>query len=115
MTFKWRDYRDHNKTKLMTLDIGEFMRRFLLHILPDRYDKIRYYKLLSNRHRGTKLGRCQQILEVTKEETPASGDRLCWEELLFELCGWDVRKCPKCQKGQMVRIESLGRPVDVPP
>ena len=91
------------------------MRRFLLHILPDRYYKIRYYGLLSNRHRGAKLNRCQEILDVTKEETPARGDRLSWEELLLELCGLDVRKCPKCQVGQMVGIESLRRPVDVPP
>jgi hypothetical protein len=115
VTFKWRDYRDHNKTKLMTLDMGEFMRRFLLHILPDRYYKIRYYGLLSNRHRGTKLSRCQEILEVAKEETSFSDDHLSWEELLLELCGWDVRKCPKCQLGQMVRMESWRRPVDVPP
>jgi len=115
VTFKWRDYRDHNQTKLMTLDIGEFMRRFLLHILPDRYYKIRYYGLLSNRHRGTKLSRCQKILEVTKEQTPSSGDHLSWQELLLELCGLDVRKCPKCQLGQMVRIELLRRAGDVPP
>jgi hypothetical protein len=115
VTFKWRDYRDHNKTKLMTLDIGEFMRRFLLHILPDRYYKIRYYGLLSNRHRGAKLSRCQEILEVTKEPTPSSGDHLSWQELLLELCGLDVRKCPKCQVGQMVRIELLRRAADVPP
>ena len=48
VTFKWRDYRDHNKTKLMTLDVSEFMRRFLLHILPARYYKILMFRTLLN-------------------------------------------------------------------
>lgn len=91
------------------------MRRFLLHILPYRFYKIRYYGLLSNRHRKAKLCRCQEILEVTKEATPSKSERQCWQELLLELCGLDVRKCPKCQVGQMVRSEMLRCPVGVPP
>lgn len=115
VTFKWRDYRDHNKTKLMTLDIFEFIRRFLMHILPYRYYKIRYYGLFSNRYRKEKLSHCQQILEVKQEDTSSKSKGLSWEDLLFELCGLDVRKCPKCQVGQMVRVELLHRPLDVPP
>lgn len=115
VTFRWRDYRDHNKTKRMTLDVFEFMRRFLLHILPYRYYKIRYYGLLANRHRRAKLIRCQEILELSKQNTPSRSERLRWEDLLLELCGLDVRKCPKCQEGQMVRNELLRRSAGVPP
>ncbi|MBU0486319.1 MAG: IS91 family transposase [Bacteroidetes bacterium] len=112
VTFKWRDYRDGSKTKLMTLDVFEFMRRFLLHILPYRYYKIRYYGLFSNRYRKAKLSCCQQILEVIQDEFP---ERLCWEDLLLELCGLDVRKCPHCQIGRMVRKELWCRSSGVPP
>jgi hypothetical protein len=104
VTFKWRDNRDHNKTKLMTLDVFEFIRRFLLHILPARFYKIRYYGLLSNRYRQAKLELCQDILEVAGNETAVLASISAWEDLLLDLCGIDVRKCPKCQIGQMVRV-----------
>jgi Putative transposase. len=48
VTFKWRDYKDGNKLKIMTLSANEFIRRFLIHILPDRFTKIRHYGLLGN-------------------------------------------------------------------
>lgn len=115
VTFKWRDYRDHHKTKLMTLDVFEFIRRLLLHILPSRYYKIRYYGLFSNRHRQAKLCRCQEILKVAMDEIPSRSERLSWEELLLELCGLDVRRCPKCQKGQMVYVRLLCRSLTAPP
>jgi hypothetical protein len=115
VTFKWRDYRDGNKTRLMTLDVFEFMRRFLLHILPVRYYKIRYYGLLSNRSRGARLSRCHEILQVSQQAASVKSERLCWEDLLFELCGLDVRKCPKCQTGRMVRKQLLSRSTGVPP
>ena len=63
VTFKWRDYRDSNKNKLMTVDVFEFMRRFLLHILPKGYFKIRYYGLLARRNRRTDLELCQRLLK----------------------------------------------------
>ena len=60
VTFKWKDYRD-GKIKVMTITADEFIRRFLMHILPAGFMKIRYYGLLSNRNRGTKLKRCQRL------------------------------------------------------
>ena len=50
--FRWKDYRQGSRQKTMTLDADEFIRRFLLHVLPDRFQRIRYYGLLGNRHRG---------------------------------------------------------------
>lgn len=58
VTFKWRDYKDNNKNKAMTLDAFEFIRRFLLHILPRSFVKIRHYGTLSNRNRKAKLKKC---------------------------------------------------------
>jgi len=98
--FKWRDYSDSNKNKIMALDVNEFIRRFLLHVLPDRYVKIRHYGLYGNRNRKLLLDRCRKILGVeslNRDKTVQS-----WEEILLSLCGFDVRKCPFCEKGKMV-------------
>ena len=62
VTFKWRDYKDgRHQTKLMTLAAPEFIRRFLLHVLPERFVKIRYYGMLSNRTRRMKVGLCRRL------------------------------------------------------
>jgi len=59
--FRWKDYRNGNRLGTMTLSADEFMRRFLLHILPEGFQRIRYYGFLSNRHREQRLARCPQI------------------------------------------------------
>ena len=61
VTFKWRDYKDNNKCKLMTISADEFIRRFLIHILPSGFMKIRHYGLLGNRNKTTKLKLCKQL------------------------------------------------------
>ncbi|SHI29243.1 IS91 family transposase [Desulfosporosinus lacus] len=61
VSFAWRDYKDGNKSKVMTLDAAEFCRRFLLHVLPNRFIKIRHYGLLSSRNIKTKLFRCFRL------------------------------------------------------
>jgi hypothetical protein len=62
VTFKYRDYKDKSKTKEMTVTAEEFIRRFLLHILPDGFVKIRYYGLLSSRNKKSKLNKCRDAL-----------------------------------------------------
>ncbi len=115
VTFRWRDYRDGNKTKLMTLDAFEFIRRFLLHILPKGFFKIRYYGILASRNHQTKLQRCKQILDVDSSQDQDTNHSQSWEDLLFELTGIDPRICPKCKKGRMIRKEILARPIHAPP
>ena len=115
VTFKWRDYRDNNETKLMTLDALEFIRRFLLHILPDRFYKIRYYGILSNRNHQTKLALCKKLLEVAINWAEELKVSVGWEELLLELTGIDVRQCPQCQQGRMVRKQVMIRCSHAPP
>lgn len=99
--FKWRDYRD-GKDKVMSLAVLEFIRRFLLHVLPKRFYKIRYYGLLSSRHRQTKLVRCQEILGVARQPEAAPALPKSWEDFVFELTGKDPHLCPKCGKGRLV-------------
>jgi len=61
ISFRWKDYRHHGKPKIMTLDADEFIRRFLLHTLPDGFHRIRHYGFLSNGHRATKLTICRKL------------------------------------------------------
>ena len=61
--FRYRDYRDDSRTKQMTLSAEEFLRRFLLHVLPKRFVRIRHYGLLASRNVTTRLARCRQLLE----------------------------------------------------
>ncbi|HET7886311.1 MAG TPA: IS91 family transposase [Bradyrhizobium sp.] len=70
VSFRWRDYRHHNKKKVMTLAADEFIRRFLLHALPDGFHRIRHYGFLANRGRAEKLAQCRALLAVTAAVAP---------------------------------------------
>ena len=96
--FKWRDYKDNNKMKEMTISIQEFIRRFLLHILPPHFMKIRYYGILGNRNKKKKLLKCQ-ILTRTKIYIKKQLPTL---ELLKQTLGKDFNLCPHCKKGHML-------------
>ena len=109
VTFKYRDYKDGNKNKLMTIQAHEFIRRFLLHILPDNFVKIRHYGILSNRNRRAKLKRCKEILGISARETK---QKQSWQELLIELTGKDPRKCPCCGVGKMITKEIISQYLD---
>lgn len=112
VTFKWRDYKDNNKEKLMTINAEEFIRRFLMHVLPHRFVKIRHYGILSNKNRSTKLKKCKLILKVSvqKEEL-----KLTFSELLLKLTGIDITVCPCCNKGKMIYKDKLVPKIYTPP
>ena len=99
VTFKWRDYKDNNKMKEMTITIEEFIRRFLIHILPPKFMKIRYYGILGNRNKKKKLLKCK-ILTRTKVEE--NNKKLPILELLKKTLGKDFNLCPQCKKGHML-------------
>ena len=98
VTFKWRDYKDNNKMKEMTISVEEFIRRFLLHILPPKFMKIRYYGILGNRNKKKKLLKCK-ILTRTKIYKKKKLPTL---ELLKKTLGKDFNLCPHCKKGHML-------------
>jgi hypothetical protein len=104
VTFRWRDYRDGNQMKRMSLEVFEFIRRFLLHILPLKFVKIRHYGILSNRNRRTKLKKCQEYLGINNERSKLN---LSWEDLLFRITGVDLRVCPVCRNGKMIPQEII--------
>jgi hypothetical protein len=95
VVFKWRDYRNNNKQKFMTVTAEEFIRRFLMHVLPSKFVKIRHYGFLSNRNRVTKLEKCKMILKA-KVKKINEFSKLSTAELLFKLTGIDINKCPSC-------------------
>jgi hypothetical protein len=72
--FRWRDYRHHDKSKVMTLAADEFIRRFLLHTLPDGFHRIRHYGFLGNRHRAEKIALCQELLAGGAAAPPDNAD-----------------------------------------
>jgi hypothetical protein len=107
VTFKYRDRNDNDQIKLMTLDASEFIRRFLLHILPDGFVKIRHYGILSTRNRKTKLAQCMALLGVPQRDQEQEKTRVPWEDLLERITGVDPRICPYCGKGKMVLKQVL--------
>src|SRR5207247_2613935 len=69
VTFRWRDYAHGNKKRKMTLTADEFLRRFLLHVLPKGFVRIRFFGFLANRRRRTQLAQCQQLLAAASPES----------------------------------------------
>ena len=96
VTFKWKDYAGGNETKTMTLDTVEFIRRFLLHILPAGFVRIRQFGFLANRARGKKLELCRALLGVPS--APANTAVTEKDEKQ------ERKRCPACKTGQMVLI-----------
>lgn len=107
VSFLWRDYSDGDKQKIMTLNAHEFIRRFLLHVLPDRFVKIRHYGMLANRKRKDNIALCRKCLGSCETETKDKDLPLTWQEHLLKVSGVDVTKCPVCKKGNMVMVEVL--------
>ena len=107
VTFRWRDSADNDKIKLLTLEAFEFIRRFLLHVLPEQFVKIRYYGILSHRNRKGKLLRCKRLLGMLIPEQSKQVLKETWQDLLTRITGIDLRICPYCGKGKMIQRETL--------
>jgi len=98
VTFRWRDYRHGNGPRLMSLDPREFIRRFLIHSLPDGFHRIRHYGFLANGCRQTRLAIIRQLLEATEPvPTAATG-----KTIRPPLSRFDPTVCPCC--GGILRI-----------
>ena len=102
--FRWRDYAHGNKRKVMRLDAHEFIRRFLLHVLPRGFTRLRHYGLLGNRGRARNLALCRTLLaqpdpEPREPESP--------EAMMLRLTGIDITVCRRCGRGTLRRIPVL--------
>jgi hypothetical protein len=106
--FRYKDYRHDAQPKTMTLDAEEFIRRFLLHVLPAGFQRIRYYGFLGNRYRKEKLARCRHLLGMPAyEEGPVKDAAPDYRERYEALTGVSLRRCPICHAGCMQVIEIL--------
>jgi Putative transposase/Transposase zinc-binding domain len=101
VSFRWKDYRQDGKPKSMTLAAGEFIRRFLLHVLPDGFHRIRHYGLFANGHRADKIELCRKLLAAPS--APANGDA---DDRDKDAASNDPPPCPCCG-GRMKIIETL--------
>ena len=100
--FQWKDYRADNKSKVMTLDAHEFIRRFLLHVLPKSFRRIRHFGFLANACRASKLTMIRAALDApTPIRLPEAAD---YRERYAALTGHRIDLCPVCG-GRMVEID----------
>ena len=106
VVFKWKDYRDGNKTKLMTLSTSEFLRRFLLHVIPRNFVRIRSYGLLSNRTKATMLGWCRALLNSRSADTQTATEQQDQrsDEPHSSSDDTPLFLCPKCRRGHMIAV-----------
>jgi len=110
VTFRWKDYRAKGRTryKAMTLEVGEFMRRFLLHVLPSGFHRIRHYGLLANCSRRANLALARQLLHVPPPDPQAPHAVLDEARPTFV--------CPHCGHAMIVvQIFTRGEPIRAPP
>ena len=102
--FRWRDYADHDRVKIMDLAVDEFLRRFLLHVVPDGFVRIRHFGLLANRRRAAALAQCRALL-AQPSPPPAAPESA--RDLLLRVTGLDIERCPVCQQGVLRQVERL--------
>jgi Putative transposase/Transposase zinc-binding domain len=108
--FEWKDYRTGGQVKTMSLSADEFIRRFLLHVLPSGFQRIRYYGFLGNRYRQQKLDQCRRLLGMPMpEQPPAAPVETDYRDRYEDLTGASLRQCPQCQRGRMAPVALLPR------
>lgn len=110
VTFRYKDYAQESRQRTMTLAAAEFIRRFLLHVLPDGFMRIRHYGYLANRHRQQKLVLCRRLLGVVP---PVALETAAEDPIVSSSTGAceaaETPRCPACQKGRLRLIETWER------
>ena len=106
--FYWKDYADGNQQKTMALDGVEFIRRFLLHVLPSGFMRIRHFGFLAHTHRTEKLELCRRLLKVEPASDMESADQPAIDPSTTE-AALPLDLCPACKEGRMLMIEKLER------
>lgn len=105
VTFTYRDRKNADVRKVMTLKAEEFIRRFLLHVLPQGFVRIRHFGFLANRYKKENIQRCRELIDNSQQfnEDPDKST----QELMMELTGIDINVCPCCKKGTLRIIREI--------
>jgi hypothetical protein len=98
VTFAYKN-RDTGQTEHTTIEAVEFIRRFLLHVLPKGFMRIRHYGLFANRCKGENVRRCRELLGLSRDLSEAVNQSV--QEVMLKLTGKDITLCPCCGKGTM--------------
>lgn len=112
--FRYKDYAAGNRRKLIALDPQEFIRRYLLHVLPTGFMRIRHYGLLGNRAKRHKLIQARAALNAPQPESPPSAPETI-EAFWLRVVQLDIRRCPHCASGRLLRIATLAPRAHGPP
>jgi predicted Zn-ribbon and HTH transcriptional regulator len=104
VTFSYRDRKNHDRKKTMTLDAHEFIRRFLLHVIPKGFVRVRHFGFLANRSKSL-LSKCRQLLDLNPALPKLPQQSV--QELMLQLTGIDMTRCPLCHKGTLVFVANL--------
>lgn len=99
IVFKYRDRTNDNELKTMTVSANEFIRRFLLHVLPEGFMKIRYCGFLSNKNKGEAIPLIRRLIDPDMKWPETEKETVL--EIIFRLTGEDITCCPECKKGRM--------------
>ena len=114
VTFHYKDRADDNRRKSMTLPAVTFLRRFLLHVLPPGFVRIRHYGFLANSVRRERIALCRRLLGVRAKDVPPARTE-SWEELLLRVTGKDVTRCPQCKAGHLHTTREIRAGPSQPP
>jgi hypothetical protein len=112
VTFAYRDRKHGNRARTMTLPADEFIRRFLLHVLPNGFMRIRHFGFLANRSRKQKLDRCRELLGLELQPSPTA--KKSASQLMLETTGVDLSRCPACHLGTLIILAHLPAIVAAP-
>jgi hypothetical protein len=107
VTLSYRDRKDGDRKKTIILDAHEFIRRFLLHVLPEGFMRIRHFGFLANRSKKQALPQCRKLLDLDPALPHCSIESA--KDLLLNITGVDLTRCPCCHNGTMIVVADLPR------
>jgi hypothetical protein len=105
VVFTYKDRKRNNDIKNMTLSTGEFIRRFLLHVLPHGFMKIRYYGFLARTNKKWSIPLLRKLIDPNAKLPEKVKETI--QEMMLRLTGMDITLCPKCKKGKLVKVKNI--------
>jgi hypothetical protein len=111
VAFRYRDYKDNNKEKTARMEILKFMQKFLLHTVPNRFVRIRYFGIFSHRNKESSLKACRELYGVLEN----ANQTIDWRNIMIEKTGIDFSICPECGEGRLVLEKVLPGRFRAPP